>query len=431
VIDRLARRLLMVLLFRIRVGTLEIVEDSQRWRLGHGAPVATVEVVEPSAWRALLRGSRGMADAYAEQRLNSPDLVTLIRLGALNASGLDRLRNVMAPVHVPLRLIGALARRSTRRRRRRDIAAHYDIGNRLFSLMLDPTMSYSCAVFEHERMTLEQAQLAKLEHVCAKLDLRPGQHVLEIGTGWGGFAVHAAATRGCHVTTTTISREQYDYATALIRRARLEHLVTVVMEDYRDLEGRYDRLVSIEMIEAVGWRHFGTFLEKCSSLLTESGMMLLQAITIDDRAYEAEKASRSFMNTRIFPGGALPSLAVIVRALARRTDMQAVDLEDLTAHYVQTLRCWRTRFEAAHQQLDEQGYDQQFRRLWRLYLAYCEAGFAERRICDVQLLLAKPCARPAPLKRTALSQPGPAPRRSMTTTAHAQRGSRERVRADG
>ena len=228
-------------------------------------------------------------------------------------------------------------RRSTKRRRRRDIAAHYDLGNELFSRMLDPTMSYSCAVFEREGMTLEQAQVAKLERICEQLDLGPGDRVLEIGTGWGAFALHAAATRGCHVTTTTISREQHDYAVEQVRRAGLSDRVTVLMEDYRELRGRYDKLVSIEMIEAVGWRHIGTFFAKCSELLAPDGAMLLQAITIDDRAYEVEKASRSFINTHIFPGGCLPSLEVIARNVARRTDMQAVGLEDLTPHYVETL----------------------------------------------------------------------------------------------
>ena len=256
-------------------------------------------------------------------------------------------------------------------------------------------MMYSCALFERPEMTLSEASLAKLEHVCEKLDLGPGDHVLEIGSGWGGFAVHAAATRGCRVTTTTISREQRAYALERVRSAGLSERVTVLLEDYRDLRGRYDKLVSIEMIEAVGWRHFGEFFARCSRLLTPDGTMLLQAVTIDDRAYEVEKASRSFINTYIFPGGCLPSLQAIVVALARHTDMQAVHLEDLTPHYVETLRRWRANFLRNTGRLAELGYDKRFRRLWTLYLCYCEAGFAERRICDVQLLLAKPQHRVA------------------------------------
>jgi cyclopropane-fatty-acyl-phospholipid synthase len=389
----LSRRIVSVLLRRIRVGSLIVVEADKRRVHGSGPPAAIVQINSPRIWPMLLRGSRGMAEAYAQGLWDSPDLVALVRLVARNAGGLDMLRSWLAPLLWPLQRGGALLRRSTKRRRRRDIAAHYDLGNELFAHMLDPTMSYSCAVFEQEEMTLEQAQVAKLEHVCERLDLGPEDHVLEIGTGWGGFALHAAATRGCHVTTTTISREQHDYAVQRVRDAGLHDRVTILMEDYHDLRGRYDKIVSIEMIEAVGWRHLGAFFAQCSDLLAPDGAMLLQAITIDDRAYEVEKAAKSFINTYIFPGGCLPSMEVITRSLARHTDMQAVGLEDLTPHYVETLRRWRQRFTAHVDRLAELGYDERFRRLWTLYLAYCEAGFAERRICDVQLLLAKPRAR--------------------------------------
>jgi cyclopropane-fatty-acyl-phospholipid synthase len=256
--------------------------------------------------------------------------------------------------------------------------------------MLDPTMMYSCALFDRPDMTLEEASVAKLKRICERLELGPEDHVIEIGTGWGGFAVHAAGTRGCRVTTTTISREQHDYAVAQVHRAGLDQLVTVLLDDYRDLTGTYDKLVSIEMIEAVGWRHFPTFFECCSQLLAPDGLMLLQAITIDDRAYEVEKAGSSFANTYVFPDGCLPSLEVIFRNVARSTDMQAVALEDLTPHYAETLRRWRDNFAANLRRVEELGYDKRFQRLWTLYLSWCEAGFAERRIGDVQLLLAKP-----------------------------------------
>jgi cyclopropane-fatty-acyl-phospholipid synthase len=256
--------------------------------------------------------------------------------------------------------------------------------------MLDPAMIYSCAVFQDTATTLADAQLAKLELICDKLDLKRDDHLLEIGTGWGALAIHAAATRGCRVTTTTISREQRDHAVAEVARAGVEGRVTVLLEDYRDLTGHYDKLVSVEMIEAVGWQHIGAFFAKCSDLLAPDGTMLLQAITIDDRAYEVEKASRSFINTQIFPGGCLPSLEVISRNVARRTDMQIVSLEDLTPHYVETLRRWQENFAAHADRLAALGYDERFRRLWTLYLKYCEAGFAERRIGDIQLTLAKP-----------------------------------------
>jgi cyclopropane-fatty-acyl-phospholipid synthase len=407
-IDRLSRALLSALLRRIKVGSLVVVEDGRRRQYGSGPPSAIVQVRSRRFWRMLLRGSRGMAQAYAEGAWDTPDLVAVIRVAARNAAGLDRLRAAFAPLWYPVQYLRALRSRSTRIRNRRNIAAHYDLGNELFERMLDPTMSYSCAVFDEEGMTLEEASVAKLERVCQKLDLGPDDHMLEIGTGWGGLAIHAARTRGCRVTTTTLSREQHDYAVEQIRRAGLADRITVVMEDYRDLRGRYDKLVSIEMIEAVGWRHTGKFFAKCAELLTPRGSMLLQAITIDDRAYQVEKASRSFINEYIFPGGCLPSLEVITRNLARRTDMQAVALEDLTVHYVETLRRWRHKFDANAGELARLGYDEHFRRLWTLYLCYCEAGFAERRICDVQLLLAKP---------QAMIEPRPASARSATRAA--------------
>ncbi len=379
-----------LLLGQIRVGSLTVVQDGRRRGFGCGPPTATIHVRSSEFWRMLMRGSRGLAESYSQGLWDSPDLVAVIRLAARNAILIDRVRALTAPFWTPRQRVRALCNRSTRGRSRRDIAAHYDLGNELFSRMLDPTMMYSCALFEREGITLEQASIAKLERVCERLELGPEDHVLEIGTGWGGFAVHAAATRGCRVTTTTISREQHDYAVARVTRAGLSDRVTVVMRDYRDLRGSYDKLICIEMIEAVGWQHIGSFFAKCSALLSTHGAMLLQAITIDDRAYEVEKASKSFIKTYIFPGGCLPSMEVITRHVARRTDLQAVGLEDITDSYVETLRRWRLNFAAHAQELAELGYDQGFQRLWDLYLAYCEGGFAERRICDVQLLLAKP-----------------------------------------
>jgi cyclopropane-fatty-acyl-phospholipid synthase len=392
----MTRAMVEWLLRRIKVGTLVVVDgDERREYGGAGAPIATVVVHSPRTWRMLLRGSRGMADAYAAGLWDTPDLVAVIRLAARNAVGLDRARRRLAPLRLPLQRARALARRSTRMRRRKDIAAHYDLGNELFTRMLDPTLSYSCGVFDREGMTLEEASISKLERVCEKLDLQPGDHVLEIGTGWGGFALHAASTRGCHVTTTTISSEQHSYAVAKVREAGLDDRVTVLFEDYRDLRGRYDKLVSIEMIEAVGWRRIADFFARCSDLLEADGSMLLQAITIDDRAYEVQKAARSFINTHIFPGGCLPSIEVISRDVSRHTDLQLVNLEDITPHYVETLRRWRENFESHVDELEALGYDERFRRLWTLYLCYCEAGFAERRICDVQIVLAKPSCRVA------------------------------------
>jgi cyclopropane-fatty-acyl-phospholipid synthase len=399
----------LTLLRQIRVGSLTIVEGRRRHVFGSGAPTATINLHTSQFWPMLMRGSRGLAESYAQRMWDSPDLVAVIRLAARNAVVIDRARSWTAPLWTPAQRVRGALHRSTRQRSRRDIAAHYDLGNELFSRMLDPTMMYSCAMFERDGMTLEEASIAKLERVCRQLELGPEDRVLEIGTGWGGFAVHAARTRGCEVTTTTISSAQHDYALQRVREAGLSDRITVLTSDYRDLSGRYDKLVSIEMIEAVGWQHIGTFFQRCSDLLAPHGAMLLQAITIDDRAYAVEKASKSFIKEYIFPGGCLPSLEVIAHNVARRTDLQTVGLKDITASYVETLRRWRHNFAASSGELESLGYDERFQRIWTLYLAYCEAGFAERRICDVQLLLAKPqwaAHRRGSLQSAALSAAG-------------------------
>jgi cyclopropane-fatty-acyl-phospholipid synthase len=400
--DRVARTLVHRLLRLTRGGVLELREGGRPIaRFGALDPVAplsaVVDVHAPAFYRQLLRGSLGLAEAHMDGLWSSPDLVALVRLGARNGEALDRPRRWLRPLIGPARALGRA--RNTVHRSRRQIAAHYDLGNDLFALFLDERMMYSSAIFPTAGATLEDAALHKLELVCRKLDLGPGDHLLEIGTGWGGLAVYAAREHGCHVTTTTISREQHDHAVAAVRAAGLEDRVTVLLRDYRELEGSYDKLVSIEMIEAVGWKDFGTFFACCSDLLAPHGLMLLQAITIDDRAYHVEKGNRSFISTYIFPGGCLPSSEIIARCVARRTDMHAVGLQDITADYAETLRHWRRRFLARLDDVAALGYDERFRRLWNLYLAYCEAGFRERRIRDVQLLLAKPRWRgdlPAP-----------------------------------
>ena len=389
-----------LLLGRLREGRLEIVEDG--CRSGFGPPdaalAATVRVHDPGFWRALLGGSRGLAEAYGSGVWDTDDLVTLVRIGAREMPRLDRWRRPLAP----LRNLFSRIPRNTRAGARRHVAAHYDLGNDLFRLFLDESMTYSCAVFEPPDLSLREAQEAKLERVCRKLELGPEDHVLEIGTGWGSFALHAARRVGCRVTTITISREQHEVASRRVREAGLEDRVTVLLEDYRDVRGRYDKLVSIEMIEAVGWQYFDLFFRRCGELLDPDGLMLLQAIVIDDRAYEVEKTARSFIKELIFPSGCLPSVEVISRCVARTTRLRMLDLEDITGHYPETLRRWRENFVRLAGRAAELGYDLRFRRLWELYLAYCEGGFRERRIGDVQALLAGPAYRgPAPTRASA------------------------------
>jgi len=399
-IDRLARKIIVGLLRpRVRRGRLEIRAGGELHAFGpeDGVPLARIEAASPRFWRALLRGSLGLAESYRDGTWTTPDLVSVVRVAALNAHEIDAVRRRFGFVLGPLKRITRRVSLPTISRSRRQVAAHYDLGNDLFALFLDETMMYSCALFESRSATLHEASLAKLEHVCTKLALGPDDHLLEIGTGWGGLALHAASRFGCRVTTTTISREQHDYAVERIEAAGLADRVTVLMRDYRELEGTFDKLVSIEMVEAVGWQYFDTFFAECSELLTPEGVMLLQAITMDDRAYEVEKNSKSFINTYIFPGGCLPSLRAISSSVARRTDLRTVHLEDISGHYAETLRRWRERFEANVDRAGELGYDESFRRLWEFYLCYCEAGFLERRIADVQLMLAKPAFRAEPL----------------------------------
>jgi cyclopropane-fatty-acyl-phospholipid synthase len=384
----LARHLSRALLGRLREGRVKLVDGRGSREFGPaGAPLeATVRLHDKCFLDAIPRGSLALADTYAEGRWDSDDLVSLVRIGARELPRVDRFRRLLAPLRNATTRIPP----NTRDGARRHIAAHYDLGNDMFRLFLDETMTYSCAYFESPDATLREAQEAKLDRICQKLELGPDDHVVEIGTGWGSFAMHAAGRYGCRVTTTTISREQHALAAERVREAGLDDQVKVVLEDYRDLRGRFDKLVSIEMIEAVGWQYFELFFRRCAELLRPSGLMLLQAITIEDRAYEIEKAARSFIKQLIFPAGCLPSVEVIRRCAARVTDMRMLDLEDITEHYPETLRRWRENFVRSADRVTELGYDLRFRRLWELYFAWCEGGFRERRIGDVQVLFAKP-----------------------------------------
>jgi cyclopropane-fatty-acyl-phospholipid synthase len=392
----MSRRLLLFMLRRLRGGRVVLVEGGRRLELGAPSELTVeVRVNDPRAYReTLVGGSTGLADSYVAGRWECDDPVGLVRIAARNVTSLDRLRRRFAFVLAPWHRLRALLRPHTLGRARKDVEAHYDLSNELYELFLDETMTYSCAIFERPGMTLREAQEAKLDRICRKLDLGPGDELLEIGGGWGGLAIYAATTRGCRVVTTTISEAQRSEAIARVRRAGVEHLVEVRDQDYRELRGRWHKIASVEMIEAVGWRQLGEYIERCGSLLADDGLFCLQAITMDDRAYDVEKGGHSFANTRVFPGGFLPSLSAIMRDVARRTTMRAVHLEEIGEHYGETLRLWRERFMAVDvERLEALGFDERFRRLWRFYLSYVEAGFRERRIGDVQLLLAGPAYR--------------------------------------
>jgi cyclopropane-fatty-acyl-phospholipid synthase len=391
-VERASRKLALAALSRLSGGRLELIEGGRRFGFGEPGPnlSATLEVHNPRFYRAMLGGTISLGEAYRDGVWDSDDLVSLIRIAARNMGSLDRWRRRLHPVLGPIQRALWRVPRNNKRASRRHISAHYDLGNDLFALYLDESMMYSCAVFPRPDASLGEAQRNRLERICQALELRPDDHLLEIGTGWGAMAVHAASNYGCRVTTTTLSREQRDGAIRRIRDAGVEDRVTVLLDDYRDLRGRYSKLVSLEMIEAVGWQYFDTFFRRCSELLADDGVFFLQAILIDDRLYEVEKAARSFANTLIFPGGCLPSMDAIQRSVARETDMSMIWLDEIGAHYARTLELWRERFIANSDLAAELGYDEPFRRLWMLWLAMSEAGFLERRLRDVQVLFAKP-----------------------------------------
>ena len=363
---------------------------------------AHVRVHDPDFYRQVaLNGSVGAGEAYMDGLWDcdapgsSPGqaLVALVRILVRNRDRLDAMDSGLARIGgAAMRLAHAFAR-NTRRGSRRNIAAHYDLGNDLYRLFLDDNLMYSSAIFAREDESLETASARKLDRICDKLGLQPQHHVVEIGSGWGGFALHAARRHGCRVTTTTISREQHALAEQRVAEAGLQDRVTVLLQDYRDLAGRYDRLVSIEMIEAIGHQYLETYFRKAGELLADDGLALVQAITIEDRRYARALRSVDFIKRHVFPGSFIPSVSAMVDACARASDLRLIHLEDIGPSYALTLRAWRERFAARLPEVRALGYDERFVRMWTFYLAYCEGGFRERSIGDVQLLLARPGSR--------------------------------------
>jgi cyclopropane-fatty-acyl-phospholipid synthase len=354
----------------------------------------TLEVMHPQTFAdAAFGGTVGGGESYIRGQWRTDDLTGLIRLFVANREMMDSVEGAASFLATPVRRALHWANRNSKDGSRRNIAAHYDLGNDLFSLMLDETMAYSCGIFERDDATLHESQLAKFDRICAKLRLSPADHLVEIGTGWGGLAIHAAARYGCRVTTTTISKEQHDFAKARIEAAGLGDRITLLLEDYRDLEGTYDKAVSVEMIEAVGHQYLDTYTAKCASLLRPDGAMLLQAITIQDQIYEQALKSVDFIQQFVFPGSFIPSVAAITESVRRHTDMKVFHLEDIGPHYATTLRMWRENFFARLPDVKALGYPDAFVRMWEFYLCYCEGGFLERQIGDVQMLLTKPRCR--------------------------------------
>ncbi|MDH0733707.1 cyclopropane-fatty-acyl-phospholipid synthase family protein [Pseudomonas sichuanensis] len=396
----LVRSAVLAQLRRISRGQLRLIGNDRQWTFGEtgSALYAEVEILDEAAWGMVAgNGSIGAGEAYIHGYWRSPDLAAVTRLFVANLDVLDAMERGLARFGRPaLRLLHSLNRNS-RRGARRNILAHYDLGNALFERLLDPTMMYSAAQFDSAEQSLEQAQLNKLERICQKLELKPHDHLLEIGSGWGSLAIHAATRHGCRVTTTTLSQAQYSHTLQRVKALGLEQRITVLCEDYRDLRGRFDKLVSVEMIEAVGHRYLPTYFRQCAALLKDDGLMLLQAITIRDQRYAQARRSVDFIQRYIFPGGALPSLSVLLDTASRQTALNLLHMEDFGQDYARTLRHWRDNLRLARGALSEMGYDDTFQRLWEFYLCYCQGGFEERVIGVAQLLWATPQARRAPL----------------------------------
>lgn len=386
-LERFARSRVEAALGSLEEGELLITTGAgtASFRGARAGPRGEITVIDPRVWNALAyRGVLGGAEAYMNGWWRAEDLVGVIRVFARNAAFFGAIDGGSRWKRPWLRLLHAL-RDNDRAGSRRNIHDHYDLGNDFFASFLDPSLTYSAAVFERDDMTLEAAQTAKYERLCRKLELTSAHHVLEIGTGWGGFALHAARTRGCRITTTTISREQYVLARERIAHSGLSDQVEVQLEDYRDLRGRYDRIVSIEMIEAVGHRHLPRFFEVCANRLAPDGAMALQAILVPERYWEHSKRSVDFIKRYIFPGGQLVGLGAISQALTG-TALRLVHYEDITPHYAETLRRWRDRFLASRAQIAALGMDDRFVRTWEFYLAYCEGAFHERINLTAQLV---------------------------------------------
>lgn len=396
----LARSAVLTQLRNLRQGRLRLIYQDRQWLFGDvgSALHAEVEIFDEAAWGMVAaNGSIGAGEAYIHGYWRSPDLAAVTRLFVANLEVLDALEGGLARLGRPILRLLHWVNRNSRRGARRNILAHYDLGNALFERLLDPTMMYSAAMFDSLEQSLEQAQLNKLERICAKLALRPDDHLLEIGSGWGSLAIHAATHHGCRVTTTTLSEAQYAHTLQRVQDLGLQHRITVLREDYRDLGGRFDKLVSIEMIEAVGHRYLPVYFQRCASLIKDDGLMLLQAITIRDQRYEQARQSVDFIQRYIFPGGALPSLSVMLQTASSHTALNLVHMEDFGLDYARTLQHWRDNLRQSRTALTELGYDDTFQRLWEFYLCYCQGGFEERTIGVAQLLWAAPAARRAAL----------------------------------
>lgn len=391
-LDRWAERAVTRCFERIGVGclTLELPSGNRTYGPG-GGHTATLRIHDRRFFRRVVTGGEiGLGESYMEGEWSTPDLVPLIRLMLANLDALSAIPSFALWVPRVAESIAHRLRDNTRAGSRRNIHQHYDLGNGFFELFLDANLMYSCALYDHPDDSLEAAQVNKLRAICDKIGLGPDDHLLEIGTGWGGFALFAATRYGCRVTTTTISAEQHAYAAERIARAGdAGRRIDLRLEDYRDLRGRFDKIVSIEMFEAVGFRHYDEYFGACDRLLAPDGVMLLQTITVDDWRFDDYRSAPNWMAKHIFPGAELASVAGILASLARASRLSLHHAHQIGIHYARTLHQWRARFHQRLEDVRRQGFDERFIRTWDLYLGYCEAAFLDRHIGDVQLLLSK------------------------------------------
>jgi cyclopropane-fatty-acyl-phospholipid synthase len=398
-LQQYARSQVLARLTRLKTGQLTIIENDQQRIFGNDKNLqATITVKNAHFYGEIaFGGSIGAGEAYMLDYWSADNLANVIRIMAANQTVTDTLEGGYQWLSKPLLKVLHYLNRNTQDGSRKNIAAHYDLGNDFFKLWLDPSMMYSAAIFNPPNCSLEAASNKKLQVICEKLALNANDQVIEIGTGWGGFAIYAASKYGCKVTSTTISKQQFDEANVRVKAANLQHKITLLLNDYRDLTGKYDKLVSIEMIEAVGHQFYDVYFAKCAALLKPDGMALIQAITIADQRFEAAKNSVDFIQRYIFPGSNIPSVTALLNSATKASDLKLLDLEDIGPHYATTLRKWRENFFEHIQQVRQLGYSDEFIKMWEFYLCYCEGGFAERALGDAHLLFTKPENRRSPL----------------------------------
>lgn len=392
--DKRCRRFIFSVFKKLEHGQIELIENARRFLIPEFAEnkslLGAIHIHDVTVYRDIVKGgSIGAAEAYIAGKWSSPDLTAVMRIFAQAQQQIKALEQKKSWLgKFKLALLHRLNRNS-QAGAKRNILAHYDLGNELYSRFLDPQMIYSAAIYPHEKSTLAEAQLHKMATICQRLELKTTDHLIEIGTGWGGFAIFVAEKYGCKVTTTTISDAQYQYAKARIEKLGLGDRITLLKKDYRALTGEYDKLVSIEMIEAVGFEYLPSFFKQCDKLLKSGGKMLIQSITIADHRFDYYKNNVDFIQHYIFPGGFLPSINVLSTHMAQYTGCVIESINDIGLDYAKTLAHWRESFLSSWPELRLLGYDERFKRLWLYYFAYCEGAFIERSTSTVHLVARK------------------------------------------